>query len=811
MRYVSVFDHNTRKRLAFLENAYKVGYQLSLNSLWTAQFTLPYADRKNEYCKPFNWVEIFDQEKYIGLFRIKPSEVTKNANTREITYKCEHVLATLMDDVMVGWHEIGNRGIYTNQVIQYILNQQSTKNWVLDQCDFRRQFLYGWEHENLLSALFSVPTPFTDTYQWIFNTESWPFTLSLIQTSAAKTISRVNTYNGVRYSSSRNLIGAKGEIRYLKNMLGITKTSDASKICTRIYAFGYGEGDNQLNICRINPSGKPYIDADTISKYGIISYIWVDRRYQLEQSLYDAALAKLEAMKEPSVHYTVDAAHISALRDCEVGDIIRVVDDEDKTDIYLPIYSITKNDVTGAPASATIVLGGQDSDVLSGIADMDDRQQIESTYSQGAVTLYSQSFRDNASADEPAEMKFYIPSNVVHLNQIILQGRLAAFRGYTKATKGGGSANKTTSDGGGTSVTSAAGGSTSVTSAGGGKSTYTSSSGGGNTYTSSSGGGNTYTSTSGGGKTYTSSSGGGSTYTSTSGGGSTYTSSSGGGSTYTSSSGGGGTSTSSSGGGESGSTEQSGSLFSYTTTTGPGSTDSGGSSGLSNTTGPSTGEHHTHVYYQPYSHSHTIQDHAHGVYLTRHTHNFSVSAHSHSVDIPSHSHSVEIPNHSHDVNIPDHAHDVKIPNHSHTVDIPNHSHDVKIPNHSHSVQIPNHSHSVEIKDHTHSVSIPEHTHSVSIPAHSHNFSLPDHTHQIEYGIYKGTTASSVQIIVDGVTVSGAFQTIDDLDLIPYLSTDNEGKVIRGWHSLRVVPNALTRIELDLVIQLFANSRGGGQY
>lgn len=814
MRYVSVFDHNTRKRLAFLENAHRIGYQMTLNSLWSAEFTLPYADRKNEYCKPFNWVEIYDQDEYIGLFRIVPSAITKNANTREITYTCEHVLATLMDDVMVGWHEVGNRGIYTNQVIQYILNQQTTKNWVLDQCDFRRQFLYGWEHENLLSALFSVPTPFTETYQWVFNTTSWPFTLSLLRTSAAKTITRTNTYNGVRYSSSRNIIGAKGEIRYLKNMLGITKTTDSSKICTRLYAFGYGEGENQLNISKVNPSGKLYIDSDTISKYGIISCIWVDRRYQLEQSLYDAAIAKLEAQKEPTVYYSVDAAHIDALRECKVGDLVRVVDDEDKTDVYLPIYSISKSDVTGAPASATIVLGGQGEDTATCISDSTDKQRIEAAYSQGAVTLYSQSFRDNASADEPAEMKFYIPSNVVHLNQIILQGRLAAFRGYTKATKGGGSANKTTSDGGGTSVTSAAGGSTSVTSAGGGKSTYTSSSGGGNTYTSSSGGGNTYTSTSGGGKTYTSSSGGGSTYTSTSGGGSTYTSSSGGGSTYTSSSGGGGTSTSSSGGGTSSSTEESRSSDLSITTTVALQTDGSSAQGsLSNTTGPSSGDvtHHTHAYYPPAWHSHSVGGHAHGVYLPSHTHGFSIGSHSHSVDIPSHSHSVEIPNHSHDVKIPDHAHDVKIPNHSHTVDIPNHSHDVKIPNHSHSVQIPNHSHSVEIKDHNHTVSIPEHTHSVSIPAHSHNFSLPDHTHQIEYGIYKGTTASSVQIIVDGVTVSGAFQTIDDLDLIPYLSTDNEGKVIRGWHSLRVVPNALTRIELDLVIQLFANSRGGGQY
>ena len=749
MKYVSVFDHNTRKRIAFLENAYKIGYQKTRNSLWSAKFTLPYADRKNEYCKPFNWIEIYDQDDYIGLFRIIPTAVTKNSNTREITYQCEHVLATLLDDVLVGWHEIGNRGVYTNQVLQYILNHQTVRNWVLDTCEFRRQFLYGWENENLLTALFSVVTPFTENYMWEFNTSSWPFTLSLVNKSAAKTETRTSTYNGRTYTSTRTLIGATGEIRYLKNMLGMTKTSDASNVCTRLYPFGYGEGENQLNISRINPSGKIYIDSDTQDQYGIISKIWVDRRYQLEESLYNAAVAKLEELKKPSVYYTVDTAHISALRECDVGDIVRVIDDEDMTDVYLPIYSITKDDVTGAPASAVIVLGGQGKDISSSTADITDRQRIEEVYSQGAVTLYSQNFRDNASDEEPAEMRFYIPQNVVHINQIILQGRLSAFRGYTKATKSGGQTSSTTASGGGTSVTSASGGA----------STYTSSSGGGNTYTSSSGGGNTYTSTDGGGDTYTSTGGGGNTYTSSSGGGDTYTSAAGGSSTTAT--GGGGSATTDSG-------DAGGNDYTAITNYTGFETDSAGGSWIESTSNPSNSDvsSHTHVYYRSGAHTHYCQSHAHGISLIKHKHTVSIGSHTHTVEIPSHSHSVTIPNHSHTVTIP---------------------------------------------NHTHKVTINDHTHTVSIPSHTHNFSIEAHAHNIEYGIYKGSTANSARIIVDGTTLPDTYSSFNDVDLIPYLNMDTDGKVYRGWHTVQVVPNILTRIELDLVIQLFANSRGGGQY
>ena len=184
MHYLSVFDHKTNKRVAFLENAYRVGYTMEQNALWSAQFTLPLTDPKNRFCSCFNFVEIYDQDKYIGLFRILPVSTTKNQSTREVTYACEHVLATLLDDILFGWHEIGNRGVYTATVLRYILERQTVKRWQLGSCAFSHQYLYGWENENLLSALFSVPQPFTDAYRWIFDTTSTPWILSLEQAPA---------------------------------------------------------------------------------------------------------------------------------------------------------------------------------------------------------------------------------------------------------------------------------------------------------------------------------------------------------------------------------------------------------------------------------------------------------------------------------------------------------------------------------------------------------------------------------------------------------------------------------------------------
>ena len=77
------------KRLAYLDNALAVGYGLETNSLWTATFTLPADDPKNAYCTPLNFVEIFDGDERIDLFRIIGEDMERsNGATRY--YDCEH-------------------------------------------------------------------------------------------------------------------------------------------------------------------------------------------------------------------------------------------------------------------------------------------------------------------------------------------------------------------------------------------------------------------------------------------------------------------------------------------------------------------------------------------------------------------------------------------------------------------------------------------------------------------------------------------------------------------------------------------------
>lgn len=213
------------KRLAYLDNALAVGYGLETNSLWTATFTLPADDPKNAYCTPLNFVEIFDGDERIDLFRIIGEDMERsNGATRY--YDCEHVLATLLSDVLFQYHQCGGSGVKTADVLNYILARQTRQNWKLGDCDFKRYFEYNWENSTLLAALFAVPECFDGEYLWSWDTTVYPWTLSL--TVPTETL--------------------KSEIRYAKNMTNIKKTTDATSIANRVYALGYGEGVNQLTI-----------------------------------------------------------------------------------------------------------------------------------------------------------------------------------------------------------------------------------------------------------------------------------------------------------------------------------------------------------------------------------------------------------------------------------------------------------------------------------------------------------------------------------------------------------------------------------
>ncbi|WP_369108801.1 phage tail protein [Enterococcus faecium] len=598
----------SREYTAILENAYDVSYEKIENEIGSIEFTMPLYDTKNSMIQALQYVELTDNEnEYIGLYRIMPSTIQKDPSNYSIKYTAIHVIGTLLDSVLFGYHELVNRT--TTDVINYVLNQQKKKHWVLKKCEFTRYFSYAWENENgLADALFSIPKAFDEDYMWSWNTQVYPFELSLVKPPTEPVCRIQEGYN----------------------MEGFEIETDPNNLVNRVYPLGAGEGVNQLNIKSVN-NNVPYVeDAESIKKYGLIEYVWVDQRFTIAQALKDNAISMLKKWSIPKVSWKVSAADLIKLTDTPLeidklrqGTVV-MINTNEYGSFNLRIKKESKSDVFGAPQSTQLELGNLKDDISTTMSDLSRKQQINETYSQGATNILNYSYQDNCESAYPAEIEFYLDDDVFHVNTVELTFKTKRYRGYTKAVKGGGA--KT------------------ITSEAGGQSTQTSSAGGGSRQTSSAGGGSVQSTTAGGGGVTTSGSGGGSYQGSST--------SVGGGSTQTSSANG----------------THRHMMFESVDASGPIQTTrykAYGSSLMQMQGSP--GKIYT---------AEAADNHTHTVNIPNHSHNFTINvpAHTHNVSIPSHAHSVNIPNHTHSVNIPNHTHTVKIPSHKHNVVLPEHTH-----------------------------------------------------------------------------------------------------------------------------------------
>lgn len=562
MRKLEVYNID-REPVAVLQNAFDVQEEQNVNALWYLDFKLPASDSKNEFCLPYRYVRIDDGE----LYRLFPSGYGIDTDDMPYnSYHCEHVLANLLDKTMPGIVQVGGYYQDTRAVLEYLLSKQDTQDWVLDKCDFNRKFEYGFEKENLLAAIFSIPRCFNAEYIWRTDTSKYPWKLSLLNFDANAE--------------------PKLHVRYGYNRLSYDQEPDYENHVTKLYAYGSGEGVNQLNIKSMT-DGKGYILADAahIAKYGIRERIWVDRRYDNVEALYGAAQRMLQELQDPVVTYSC-----GFIGNVDVGDMVDIIGHETT---YVTKKKISYGDID----DISYELANKRVNIAQTIADLSDRQRIETTYSQGATNIYAIAYVDNADSKNALDCQFYIPAGMRFVNKVVAKVTMDSFRAY--------SATVSTTD----------------------QESYTSASGGASSSTSSSGGASSSTSSSGGYSSRSTSSGGGTTESSTS---------------------------------NKSSVSTSGISRKNVTATNSGVYNVTGSALTGNnkhTHSYTTPTKHTHD--MQHTHDMSISSHTHDVTIPSHRHSFETPSHSHEFSVPSHTHSFSVPDHTHTVTIPGHKHTVE--------------------------------------------------------------------------------------------------------------------------------------------------------
>jgi len=413
--------------IGILENAYSVGVKRLTNELWTASFSLPKTDPKNSLCDHLNYIEITSVSgRYYGLYRIMPTETIKNANDDSITYSCEHVFATLLDDVIDGYYQFS--GYSTRQVLQGILDLQETKRWVLGQVDFNYYFEYSFENENgLLAPILSLPMPFNEAYEFTFDTQVYPWKLNLIKASD----------------------DIKAEIRWGKDMIDFNKISDPTNIVNYLIPKGSGEGVNQLDIARYN-SGKKYIKDDvSIAKWGKRSYIWIDKKAEDAQTLLANARSLLNQLKDPKISFSVSSADLSVLPEYAgeqklLNGVTRIIVDNEE---YLARIIGEEISDLSKEYEVQYQINNKTSDIATTQADTERKIQVNEAYSQGATNVMTFSNQDNCDAANPVVIPFYIDDDIVNVNTCDLSFRTRPYKAYSKSVAGGGMETTTSKEG----------------------------------------------------------------------------------------------------------------------------------------------------------------------------------------------------------------------------------------------------------------------------------------------------------------------------------------------------------------------------
>lgn len=331
--------------VAILENA-SFGWTLQHNDLCTAELRLPCEDAANDLCAKLPWVHLQDGVRDLGVYRITgmPASDVLPGGTR--SYTLEHVLSLLLDELIFG--EMVFDGISVRDAIQQLMAQQTVKRWVLDACDFEQTVALSMSNISILEGIRKLCEEL-DAYTWECDTSALPFRLS------------------VRKADAESKCG----IHYGRNLTGIQMQMDTTELVTRLYLIGgTGKDGKTVTVESLTTDAMPYIDADTISQYGIRASIYQNNAFTTPEELLARGQQVLAERNQPQISLTATAIDLYALTGYDwdyfvPGKQVIISDDAHGLRQTARIVTVEKQDARGDPGSIVVTIASKPSDTLS--------------------------------------------------------------------------------------------------------------------------------------------------------------------------------------------------------------------------------------------------------------------------------------------------------------------------------------------------------------------------------------------------------------------------------------------------------------
>lgn len=175
------------------------------------------------------------------------------------------------------------------------------------------------------------------------------------------------------------------QIRYRKNLLGVERHIDYTKLINRLYAYGAGEGEARIELSDAEGHADDYVEdgGSQIDWDGIYPGVLVDKSITHPDTLLAWAILKLAEIKDPPISYRVDTVALDALswdfmfEALELGSQVTVIDEDLGFNVACCVVSIERPDLL-QPHRLVIDLVNRTKDILDSLLGVYDTQQFES-------------------------------------------------------------------------------------------------------------------------------------------------------------------------------------------------------------------------------------------------------------------------------------------------------------------------------------------------------------------------------------------------------------------------------------------------
>ncbi len=368
IKYILEVHNTSGDLIAVLENAHNITYTEGINEAPTLSFKLPADDDKADYILKVNelWLMNYETEAVIAKFRLS-HRTDSRQDTIVTSVSCDGLIGQLVDEQLIAAYSPVAQTptqIVTALLALQLLSPAITVGTIAPTSLRTITFKPG---ETILKCLYRL----RDTVGGYIS---------------------IDNNRALQWSDS---IGEDTgqQVRYQKNLVGVTREVDYTTIANRIYAYGAGQGDARVNLTQASGSPPAYVeDAQSQSDWdGIYVKILTERTITDADALLAWIILKLADLKDPRVTYTIDTTDLAESTEAgfdfeplALGSIITVIDEDLGFDVSVQIVKIIHLDLLH-PESIRVEVTNLTSssprigprDILDVISDIETEEEIE--------------------------------------------------------------------------------------------------------------------------------------------------------------------------------------------------------------------------------------------------------------------------------------------------------------------------------------------------------------------------------------------------------------------------------------------------